>query len=49
MVHMCGGTISFIAAYVIGPRIGRFSKYGEPETPDIKGHSIPVRSNSEVV
>lgn len=28
MVHVCGGTISLIAAALIGPRIGRFPERG---------------------
>uniref|UniRef100_A0A1I8AWL3 Ammonium_transp domain-containing protein n=1 Tax=Steinernema glaseri TaxID=37863 RepID=A0A1I8AWL3_9BILA len=41
VVHLCGGTISFIAAYMMGPRIGRFPKAGEEESIEIKGHSVP--------
>ena len=37
VVHLHGGTSSLIAAYLIGPRIGRFDS-DEP----IKGHSVPV-------
>ncbi|KAJ1355000.1 ammonium transporter Amt1 [Parelaphostrongylus tenuis] len=41
VVHLCGGVISLAAAYIIGPRIGRFSKDGKGEPLEIKGHSVP--------
>ncbi|KAK0396555.1 hypothetical protein QR680_001765 [Steinernema hermaphroditum] len=41
LVHLCAGTISLIAAYMLGPRIGRFSKRGEEQSAEIKGHSVP--------
>ncbi|VDL81520.1 unnamed protein product [Nippostrongylus brasiliensis] len=41
VVHLCGGTISLAAAYIIGPRIGRFAEDGEEESIEIKGHSVP--------
>uniref|UniRef100_A0A1I7YPB2 Ammonium transporter n=1 Tax=Steinernema glaseri TaxID=37863 RepID=A0A1I7YPB2_9BILA len=41
MVHLCAGTISIIAAYMMGPRLGRFSKLGEEPSGEIKGHSVP--------
>ncbi|CAJ0585369.1 unnamed protein product, partial [Mesorhabditis spiculigera] len=31
----------FLAAYLMGPRIGRFPEEGQEESPDIKGHSVP--------
>ncbi|KAI1701015.1 ammonium transporter family domain-containing protein [Ditylenchus destructor] len=41
MVHLCGGTISLLAAYLMGPRIGRFSTDGVSKSIEIKGHSVP--------
>lgn len=40
VVHLCGGTISFVAAWMIGPRAGRFSSNGRANR--IEGHSVPV-------
>ncbi|CAJ0940078.1 unnamed protein product, partial [Mesorhabditis belari] len=39
VVHLCGGTISLVAAFFIEPRIGRFP-IGSPPV-EIKGHSVP--------
>jgi ammonia channel protein AmtB len=39
VVHLCGGSISFMAALVIGPRYGKFVPGKEQE---IQGHSVPV-------
>ncbi|TMS36190.1 hypothetical protein L596_003421 [Steinernema carpocapsae] len=47
LVHLCAGTISFIAAYMLGPRIGRFSENREEESPEIRGHSVPVKTEKE--
>ncbi|GMH40352.1 hypothetical protein BSKO_08256 [Bryopsis sp. KO-2023] len=37
MVHMCGGTASIAAAYIIGPRSGRFNPDGS--VTEMQGHS----------
>lgn len=42
VVHLCGGTISLVAAWMLGPRIGRFSADGNAQP--IEGHSVPVLS-----
>jgi Amt family ammonium transporter len=39
VVHMVGGLAALIAAWMVGPRIGRFNKDGTPN--EIKGHNIP--------
>lgn len=42
MVHLCGGSIALLAAWIIGPRIGRFPKNGQGEASPINGHSMSV-------
>lgn len=39
-VHMIGGTIALVGAWVLGPRIGKFNKDGSANT--IPGHNIPM-------
>jgi Amt family ammonium transporter len=40
VVHMVGGVAALAGAIVIGPRIGKFTKTGEPVA--IPGHDIPM-------
>jgi ammonium transporter, Amt family len=40
VVHMVGGVAALAGAIVIGPRIGKFDKNGEPQA--IPGHHIPL-------
>uniref|UniRef100_A0A914HVX0 Ammonium transporter AmtB-like domain-containing protein n=1 Tax=Globodera rostochiensis TaxID=31243 RepID=A0A914HVX0_GLORO len=42
VVHLCGGTISLIAAWMMGPRIGRFLDNGQLSK--MEGHSVPLAS-----
>ncbi|CAK5114814.1 unnamed protein product [Meloidogyne enterolobii] len=42
VVHLCGGVISLVAAWMIGPRAGRFSPNGHATR--IEGHSVPLAS-----
>ena len=40
VVHMQGGMIALICAWLLGPRIGKFDKDGNPKA--ILGHNIPM-------
>ncbi len=40
VVHMVGGVIGLVGAWVLGPRIGKFNRDGSPNP--IPGHSIPM-------
>ena len=40
VVHMCGGVIALVGAWVLGPRIGKYNHDGSPNA--IPGHSIPM-------
>ena len=40
VVHMCGGVIGLVGAWVLGPRIGKYNSNGKPNA--IPGHSIPM-------
>ncbi len=39
VVHMIGGTLALVGAYVIGPRIGKFNKDGSANT--LQAHNLP--------
>ena len=40
VVHMSGGVIALVGAWLLGPRIGKFNKDGSPNP--ILGHNIPM-------
>jgi Amt family ammonium transporter len=40
VVHLCGGVIALIGAWIVGPRIGKFNKDGSANP--IPGHNIPM-------
>src|SRR5690606_5299222 len=37
-VHSCGGWLSLIGAFILGPRIGKFDSSGKPKA--IPGHNL---------
>jgi Amt family ammonium transporter len=40
VVHMMGGLIALVGAYIIGPRIGKYDAQGRPRA--MPGHSVPM-------
>jgi len=40
VVHVAGGTIAFVGAWVLGPRIGKYNADGSPNP--IPGHNLPM-------
>lgn len=40
VVHMTGGVLALVGAWVLGPRIGKYNKDGTPNA--IPGHNIPM-------
>jgi Amt family ammonium transporter len=40
VVHMCGGVMALVGAWMLGPRLGKYNKDGSPNV--IPGHNIPM-------
>ena len=40
VVHSVGGWIALVGAYMLGPRLGKYTREGKPQA--IPGHSIPL-------
>ncbi len=40
VVHMAGGVLALVGAYIVGPRVGKFNADGTPNP--IPGHNIPM-------
>ena len=40
VVHSVGGWLALVGAYMLGPRLGKYSKEGKPQA--IPGHSLPL-------
>ncbi len=40
VVHMTGGVIALVGAWIVGPRLGKFNRDGSPNP--IPGHNIPM-------
>lgn len=40
VVHLTGGVIALVGAWMIGPRLGKYTKEGKPRA--IPGHNIPM-------
>lgn len=40
VVHLCGGTLALVGAYILGPRVGKYNTDGSANP--IPGHNIPM-------